>query len=105
MGEKRRDRRRYPRLVANDTTKGRLRGIGETPILNISLQGTQIEHAEIIRPGTVLDLVLPLAGREMRLRCRVVWSAIHRAEMRPDGEQELIFRTGLAFLDLSEKTR
>ncbi len=84
-----------------DKPKGRINGIGEMSVLNLSLGGTLIEHAEVVRPDTIVHLVLTLAGRETRLRCRVIWSAIHRAEVQPDGEQELIFRTGLDFLGSS----
>ncbi|MBW8056313.1 MAG: PilZ domain-containing protein [Nitrospira sp.] len=94
-------KRRYPRGVVGGKTKGRINGIGEVSVLNLSLGGALIEHAEVIRPDTILELVLTLAGRETRLRFRVVWSAIHRAEVQPDGEQELIFRTGLDFLGSS----
>ena len=77
---------------------GRINGIVEVSVLNLSLGGTLIKHAEVVRPDTIVHLVLILAGRETRLRCRVIWSAIHRAEVQPDGEQELIFMTGLDFL-------
>lgn len=102
MGKEQGDsKRRYPRGVVGGKTKGRINGIGEVSVLNLSLGGALIEHAEVIRPDTILELVLTLAGRETRLRFRVVWSAIHRAEVQPDGEQELIFRTGLDFLGSS----
>ena len=102
MGKEQGDsKRRYPRGVVGGKTKGRINGIGEVSVLNLSLGGALIEHAEVIRPDTILELVLTLAGRETRLRFRVVWSAIHRAEVQPDGEQELIFRTGVDFLGSS----
>ncbi len=82
-------------------TKGRISGIGEVSVLNLSFGGALIEHAEVIRPDIILELVLTLAGREKKLRCGAVWSAIHRAEVQTDGEQELIFRTGLDFLGSS----
>ena len=76
-------------------------GIGEVSVLNLSLGGALIEHFEVVRPNTILELVLTLAGRETRVRCRVIWSEIYRGEVQPDGEQELIFRTGLDFLGSS----
>ncbi len=88
-----------------DNTKGRINGIGEVSVLNLSLGGALIEHAEVIRPDTIHHLVLTLAGRQTRVRCRVIWSAIYRAEVQPDGEQELIFRTGVEFLGSSDETQ
>ncbi len=105
MGEERQERRQDPRVVVGDKTKGRINGIGEVSVLNLSPGGALIEHAEIVRPNTIAHLVLTLAGRETRVPCRVVWSAIHRAEVQPDGEQELIFRTGVEFPNPSEETR
>ena len=105
MGEERRERRRYPRFVVGNRTKGRINGIGEVSVLNLSAWGALIEHGEVLRPDTIVHLVLILAGRETRVRCRVIWLAIHRAEVQPDGEQELIFRTGVEFLKPSEETR
>lgn len=102
MAKKSRDRRRYPRLNENTGKKVSLIGIDEASLLNISLGGILIEHAYLLRPGTIVELVLPLASRRLKLRCLVVWSVISRSEVKPDGEHELIFRTGLAFLELSK---
>ena len=101
MGIAQQDRRRYPRVIAGGRAKGRINGMGEVSVLNLSALGALIEHAEVIRPDTTLELVLTLARRETRLRCRVIWSAIHRAQVQPDGEQTLIFMTGLDFLGSS----
>jgi hypothetical protein len=35
----------------------------------------------------------------------VIRSVVNRIELQPDGEQALIYHTGLEFLDLSEETR
>jgi hypothetical protein len=84
--------------------KGQTHGIERGTVLNLSIGGALIEHAKIIRPGTVLDLVLNLRRRDTPVRCRVVWSAAHRAELQRDGEEELIYRTGVEFLRPSVET-
>lgn len=104
MTKKTRDRRRYPRFDEKRGTKISLIDIDEISLLNISLGGMLIEHDYLLRPGTIVEVVFPLAGRRLRLRCLVVWSTINRSEVRPDGEQELIFRTGIRFLEVSPDT-
>ncbi len=105
MGEERRKSRRYPRVVVGTKIRGQTHGIERGSVLNLSVGGALIEHAKIARPGTVLDLVLDLRRRDTRVRCRVVWSAAHRAERQPDGDEELIFRTGVEFVGPPLETR
>ncbi len=100
MGEEQRDQRRYPRLAVRRKSKtmGRLNGMGEASILNISLSGALIEHAEFVRLGIILDLVLPLTRGKTKVQCRVIRSAVNRQELQPDGEETLIYQTGVDFL-------
>lgn len=105
MEEERRKNRRYPRVVVGTKIKGQTHGIERGTVLNLSVGGALIEHAKIVRPGTILHLVLNLRQRETRVQCRVVWSVAHRAEEQPDGQQELIYHTGLEFLDPSVETQ
>jgi hypothetical protein len=99
--EERGKSRRYPRVVVGTKIKGQTHGIERGTVLNLSVGGALIEHAKTVRPGIVLHLVLNLRRRETRVRCRVVWSTAHRAEAQPDGQQELIYHTGVEFLDPS----
>lgn len=98
--------RRYFRFVVGGKKKGRVTGDYEASLLNISLGGAMIEHAEVVvRPGTISLLDLDLQGKRVSLRCRVAWSIVKRPEKQPDGERALIYNTGLEFLDLPEDTR
>lgn len=99
MEEKRPERRRYSRVLLESGTKGQVNAVYDVVLVDISLGGAMIEHAEVVRPGTIVDLILTLAGRDMRARSRVVRSEIHRSDVLPDGEQVLIFRSGLEFLE------
>ena len=97
--------RRYPRFNVGGWMKGRIAPDYEASLWDLSLGGARIEHAEVVRPGSVSYLYLPLLEGGVKLRCRVAWSAVNRPEMQPDGESTVIYHTGLEFLDLSEKTR
>ena len=100
-----RDRRQYARFVVGGRTKGRVTAIYDAQILDISPGGSLIEHSQVVRPGTLSSLDLELLGKRMSLRCRVARSVVHRSEIQPDGDKELVYHTGLEFLDRSDETR
>ncbi len=104
-GRKDPDRRQHGRFVVGGGTKGRVTSIYDARILDISPGGSLIEHAHLVRPGTMSSLDLDLLGKRMSLKCRVARSVVHRSEVQPDGEQALIYRTGLEFLHPSDETR
>lgn len=97
-------RRKHPRFVAKGETKGRVAAVSDAVLLNISLGGALIEHVGVVRPGTPSSLELDLHGKRIRLRCRVARSVGNRIEVQPDGEQELIYHTGLQFVEPSDET-
>lgn len=99
------DRRQHARFVVGGRTKGRVTAIYDARILDISPGGSLIEHADVVRPGTLSSLDLDLLGKRMSLKCRVARSVVHRSEVQPDGDRQLIYRTGLEFLDRSDETR
>jgi hypothetical protein len=74
----------------------------EASLLNISKGGALVEHSHRVRPGTVLLLTLSVPEHKITLRCRVVRSSEHRYEVRPTGEREHVYRTGLQFLGIPE---
>ncbi|MFQ5656990.1 MAG: PilZ domain-containing protein, partial [Candidatus Methylomirabilales bacterium] len=99
------DRRQYARFTVGGRTKGRVTASSDALVLDISLGGAKIEHAQVVRPGTLSFLDLELQGKKVRLRCRVIRSVVHRAEVQPDGERELVYHTGLQFIDPSDELR
>ncbi|MEE9125323.1 MAG: PilZ domain-containing protein [candidate division NC10 bacterium] len=105
MEKKGAERRRHPRFVVGGKTKGRMTAIYDASLVDISLGGAMIEHAHIVRPGTLSYLTLDLQGREVNLRCRVIRSVVHRHEVDPEGEQILVYRTGIEYVDLSDETQ
>ncbi|MEE9539725.1 MAG: PilZ domain-containing protein [candidate division NC10 bacterium] len=97
-------RRKHPRIVVKEEAKGRVAAVSDAVLLNISLGGALIEHVGVVRPGTPSSLELDLHGKRIRLRCRVARSVGNRIEVQPDGEQELIYHTGLQFVEPSDET-
>ncbi len=94
--------RRYIRWAVEEHAVGRITAIYEATLINISLGGALIEHTHLVRPGTISFLTLRIHGQEVNPRCRVVRSVIHRTEVQADGEHELVYQTGLEFLDTPE---
>jgi hypothetical protein len=86
-------------------TEGRITGVDEVVLVDISLGGVKIEHAQFFRPGTISPLDLEFHGTRIRLWSRVVWSVVARQEMNMDGEGVMIYYTGLEFHNPSEETR
>ncbi len=98
------ERRRYPRFSTGGGVAGRITA-DQSALVDVSLGGALIEHSQILRPGSRSYLRLILLGRDVSLRCHVVRSAVHRLERHPNGEQTLIYRTSLEFLEHSEETQ
>ena len=105
MGEAQSERRRYPRVNVGGRTRGRVNAVHDVSLLDISLGGALIEHAQVVQPGIAFDLVLTLVGKKLRLRCRAVRSVVSRSEGQPKGGQKLIYRTGLEFLQPTAETQ
>ncbi len=104
-GKKAADRRQSVRFFVAEETKGRVTSAYEALLMNISRRGALIEHDDVVRPGSTSSLELELNGNKVKLRSRVVWSAVVRQGLNADSEMVLIFNTGLEFLDLSEETQ
>ncbi len=94
--------RRHIRWAVEEHAVGRITAIYEATLINMSLGGALIEHMHLVRPGTISFLTLLMLGREVTLNYRVVRSLVHRTEVQADGEHELVYRTGLEFLDTPE---
>ena len=99
------EKRRYPRWTIEGRLTGRFGYIPRVSVVDLSLGGTLIEHATELDPGIISLLNLLFPGHEATQKCRVVRSDPHRLETLPIGTQDLVYRTGLEFLELSEESR
>lgn len=92
-------KRQHPRFVVGGKARGRLTTTYTASLINISLGGALVEHPDIVRPGTISYMDITLLGREVKVRCRVTRSVVHRTEVLESGERGLIYHTGLEFFD------
>jgi hypothetical protein len=79
----------------------RVRGLREVRLLDLSLTGVQIEHLDLLRPGTACTLDLPPPGGALSLPAQVVWCAVIGRKRRLGGESHLVARSGLRFPTLT----
>ncbi len=105
MGRKSADRRQHVRFIVAEKRKERVTSAYDALLMNISPKGALIEHDDVVRPGTTSSLEVELNGQQLKLRSRVVWSAVVRQGLDAGGHVALFYNTGLEFLDLPEETR
>lgn len=105
MGKKSADRRQCVRFAVAEKTKGRVTSVYEALLMNISRDGALVEHDDVVRPGSTSSLELEINGKQVKLRARVVWSAVVRQGFTQDNELALIYNSGLEFFDLPEETQ
>lgn len=73
--------------------------------MDLSITGARIEHGELLRPGSACAFQLPPAIGALVLTVRVVHSAVIGATQSPDGERELRYQSGLAFVNVTPEQR
>ena len=98
------ERRRHLRVWAWKS-EGWIAPDHKVSLLDISQGGALIEHWHLLRLDTVLFLTLVLLEREITLRCRVARMHDQRYEVSPSGAHDHVYRTGLEFQVLSEKSK
>lgn len=98
------ERRYYPRSGLRGQVAGWI-GSNKVSPLDLSAGGVQVEHFGLTRPGTVTFLTLFFPHHEITLKCKVVRSVVDRMAILDTGEREIIYRTGLEFVNTSEHIR
>lgn len=101
--EEERERRLAPRVTVGGRVLSTLWPAVEATLLNLSSTGACLEHQPLtfLRPGSLCELLIRAEPQELRLRARAVWSMVSRQVKQPEGTTELLYRTGLEFLDLT----
>ncbi len=77
----------------------------DVKIINLSLQGAMIAHANRLAPGWTCLLSLRLLGVDLQLGSRIVWSQVNGIHSDSTGEGKISFRSGLHFVDPPEKAQ
>jgi len=96
-----RERRAVPRTTLSGHLPVRLQDGREVRLLDLSGDGAQIEHFDILRPAASCHLELPPPFGALVLPARVVWCTVIGRKRRPGGESRLLARSGLRFAALT----
>jgi hypothetical protein len=100
------ERRRHPRVPVHGEVMGSIHTVASAPFVDLSLTGALLEAACALRPGSFyrLRFTMPNEG-ELVLKTRVVRSAIHEFRPGPKGDNELIYRTAVEFIEVADADR
>lgn len=95
------ERRQTARISLIGRQGSRADASREVRLLDISTAGARIELGELLHKGSSYALELPPALGSLAFAARVVWSSIFGGQQTTEGEQHLIYRSGLVFVDLT----
>jgi hypothetical protein len=100
-----RERRGASRIPIAGQIGARARATLDVRLIDLSTTGARIEHGELLRPGSACAFQLPPAIGPLVLTARVVHSAVIGAAPTPDGERQLRYQSGLAFVNVTPEQR
>jgi PilZ domain len=95
------DRREVRRTALPRRPRAQAREVQEVRLLDLSLKGARIEHLDLLHPGAPCHLQLPPTLGSLSLSAQVVWCTVVGRKPSPDGDRQLISRTGLRFTKLT----
>lgn len=93
--------RKLPRIRIAGRPAARVRPTLDARLVDLSLTGARIEHADILRPGFSCTVDLPVAKGFIVLTGRIVWCSIVGSQKGADGERILRYESGLEFARLT----
>jgi hypothetical protein len=73
----------------------------EVHLRDLSLEGAQIEHLDLLRLDALFELDIPPPLGGLTLPVQVVWCTVIGRRHRVDGESRLVARSGLKFTTLA----
>lgn len=97
--------RRAPRVNVYGKMQGNVSAKIEARLVDLSTTGARLEHSHVLHPGIIYVLTLPIGGRQLSLKSRVVWSSVSGSLKSLEGETLLLYHSGIEFVDLSDADR
>ncbi len=93
------ERRRAVRHPVPNRVEGTVTAEIATALVDVSATGALVEHLHTMRPGYLYRVRFVAPETAVDLTCRAVRSFIVRAEPRGTEEADLVYRTGLEFIE------
>ena len=93
------ERRRAVRHPVPGRVEGTVTAEIATALVDVSATGALVEHLHVMRPGYQYRVRFVAPETAVDLTCRAVHSFIVRTQPSGDEEAELVYRTGLEFIE------
>ncbi|MCI0370070.1 MAG: PilZ domain-containing protein [candidate division NC10 bacterium] len=93
------ERRRAVRHPVPSRVEGTVTAEIATALVDVSATGALVEHLHTMRPGYLYRVRFVAPETAVDLTCRAIRSFVVRAEPRGEAETELVYRTGLEFIE------
>ena len=95
------ERRKAPRVKLEGQTEGWIQAMFDVTLVDLSTTGALVEHAYPLRPDTIYSLTFSTLHGELTftMKARVVRTFVARSVQPPEGEPELVYRSGLEFVN------
>lgn len=99
------ERRKAPRVKLEGQTEGFIQAMFDVTLVDLSTTGALVEHAYPLRPDTIYSLTFSILHGDLvfTIKARVVRTFVARSVQPPKGEPELIYRSGLEFVNLTSE--
>jgi hypothetical protein len=100
------ERRRHPRVPVHGEVMGSIHTVAAAPFVDLSETGALLEANCALKPGSFYRLRFTIPGSgEMLLKTRVVRSFVHGFRPGPKGENALVYRTAVEFIEMAAADR
>ncbi len=93
------ERRRAVRHPVPGRVEGTVTAEIATALVDVSATGALVEHLHMMRPGYLYQVRFVAPEAAVHLTCRAVRSFIVRTQPSGEEEAELVYRTGLEFIE------
>ncbi|MFN3477067.1 MAG: PilZ domain-containing protein [Candidatus Methylomirabilales bacterium] len=102
MPEEVQKQRKAPRVQVYGRVQGQVSARIEAKLVDLSIGGARLEHTHTLHPGFIYFLTFSVGDRTLNVMSRVVWSSVSGTIKVEGGESQLLYRSGVEFLDLGE---
>lgn len=102
MPEEVQKQRKAPRVQVYGRVQGQVSARIEAKLVDLSIGGARLEHTHTLHPGFIYFLTFSVGDRTLSVRSRVVWSSVSGTIKTEGGESQLLYRSGVEFMDLGE---
>jgi PilZ domain len=100
------ERRRHPRVPVHGEVMGSIHTVASAPFVDLSETGALLEVTCALKPGSFYRLKFNVPGTgELMIKTRVVRSSVQGFKTGPKGENILVYRTALEFVEVLEGDR